>query len=677
MVTLTPDGLAAQCRQEKEWGGVRASSGVTGGRAYYEVVMRDEGLCRVGWSTASASLDLGTDKGGYGFGGTGKKSNNRSFEAYGEEFASGDVIGCCLDHSAADTVRISWMKNGKHLGEAFSVTAGGKGGLSGALYPTVCMKNAELLVNFGTAGWKHAPPPGFAGVQSLEEAHTVEAGSAPAAPTNGAGVGRKGNPVMPQCIILAPARDLAEQTHNAVADLSKHVAPGIGSLLIIGGMKDSFLKDQMKALPGGAAELITATPGKLLDSLKAGEVCLSSLRLLILDEADRFAEKEMMEMVRDLWAKIRAATTAAPLKVQVCFFSATLHSREISALSELLCTHPTWVDLKGKDSVPETVHHVIADVDPAASRSWWSEAGCVEGGLTDGVHKADGGSLASKGPLNALTGSEGVKRTKLRMLVGLIDSLRMEQCIIFCRTNVDCDKVEAYLTAAGGGQKWSRGKEKGKENPYSCCVLAGMRSQDERRRNLDAFREADVRFLVATDVAARGLDIKELPYVINMTLPDEIENYIHRIGRVGRVGRMGLAISLVSTVAEKVWYHKCKDRGKGCSDARLAETGGCTIMYDERKLLEGIKKRIHVEDIPRMCVTSGVAAGAGGGAGKGPSYVFTLPEGMSDGVVYGEERRVVSGPSAHVSELERAVKALASLEVAAQSSYLSIKAKRR
>ena len=96
----------------------------------------------------------------------------------------------------------------------------------------------------------------------------------------------------------------------------------------------------------------------------------------------------------------------------------------------------------------------------------------------------------------------------------------MSQCLVFCRTNLDCDHLERFLNTKGGGAFRGK-KEKGMENPYSCVVLAGMRSMDERRRNLQAFKDGDVRFMICTDVAARGLDIKELPFVINVTLPDK------------------------------------------------------------------------------------------------------------------------------------------------------------
>lgn len=182
-------------------------------------------------------------------------------------------------------------------------------------------------------------------------------------------------------------------------------------------------------------------------------------------------------------------------------------------------------------------------------------------------------------------------------------------------------------------------------------------------------------------MAARGLDIKELPYVINMTLPDEPENYLHRIGRVGRADRMGLAISLVSAKppppskgSEKVWYHsKCRDRGKDCHNTALLENGGCTIWYDEPKLLEAVKRRLQMkpeEHLPEMGVTHGGA----GPKGTPLPYAFSLPASIASlGAVYGEERDVRQGPSEHVEAIREQVHSLAALEVRAQNAFLALK----
>jgi ATP-dependent RNA helicase DDX1 len=669
MLAVAPDALTCQCRQEKDWGGVRATVGVTRGKFYFEASIRDEGLCRFGWATQAASLELGTDKAGFGFGGTGKKSNNKAFDAYGEAFGKGDVIGCCIDLSE-NAGSISWAKNGKHLGEGFRLP---KTPAAVAFFPAICMKNAECQVNFGAVPFKFPPPAGYVAVDAAPAEVRMAgpgeggSGSGGAGANGGKGGGETNGPV---CLVLEPARDLAEQTYKAFVDMSKYVAsPSVQSALVIGGVDPKEVKGGLKK----GADVVVATPGKLVDIVEGKKLSLSQIRLLILDEADRFTDQENMAMVQKLYRKIAEASGGQSL--QVCFFSATLHSPEIGKLSDLLCKHPTWVDLKGKESVPETVHHVIVKVDPTADRSWVGKVGV--GFRTDGVHagSVDGNNnkLSGSGArLSAEEASEGVKRLKQRMLVSLIDSLDMDQCIIFCRTNVDCDNLEAYLTEVGGGQKFRAGAEKGKENAYSCVVLAGMRGMDERRRNLEAFKSGCVRFLVCTDVAARGLDIKELPYVINMTLPDETENYIHRIGRVGRADRMGLAISLVATgTKEKVWFHKCANRGKGCNNTKLVDQGGCTIWYDEPNIFNAVKKRLHVDTLPEMSVKT---------EAKGPNgtqlpYLFTLPAGMADGVTYGEERGNKGGVSEHVEAIREQVSTLAALEVRAQNSYLALKLK--
>lgn len=158
------------------------------------------------------------------------------------------------------------------------------------------------------------------------------------------------------------------------------------------------------------------------------------------------------------------------------------------------------------------------------------------------------------------------------------------------------------------------GSPRNPASPYSCVCLHGDRKPAERKDNLEAFKKGKVKFLICTDVAARGIDINGLPFskflktlplpvctkflfifvaetlflpilslVINVTLPDDKSNYVHRIGRVGRAERMGLAVSLVSSVPEKVWFHGewCPSRGRNCSNSRLTAEGGCCIWYNE------------------------------------------------------------------------------------------------
>ena len=205
------------------------------------------------------------------------------------------------------------------------------------------------------------------------------------------------------------------------------------------------------------------------------------------------------------------------------------------------------------------------------------------------VEKKDSDSLA-------------VKYLKPHILLKVVDEFNMSQCIIFCRTQVDCDNLEQFLLTRGDGKKGNSRMDIGSLGRYSCVVLHSGRDQRTRNESLASFKDGLARFLICTDVAARGIDIQELPYCINMTLPDPCEEYIHRVGRVGRAESIGMAISLVSTVPEKVWYHTCKrkDRGRGCTNTDLVEEKGCTIWYDEVKLLEQIEKRLGGERIARL-----------------------------------------------------------------------------
>ena len=187
-----------------------------------------------------------------------------------------------------------------------------------------------------------------------------------------------------------------------------------------------------------------------------------------------------------------------------------------------------------------------------------------------------------------------------------------------------------------------------------------------------------MRLLICTDVAARGIDIEGetthvnnmciyelidfpgLPYVINMCLPDESEDYLHRVGRVGRAERMGLAISIVSAVREKVWYHSCSNKGKSCSNRNLKELGGCTIWNNEVVLLEKVEKRLH-QPIPIIV-----------------SQDLELPDKLaSEQIRYGLDVRREDDSAAsfqctslHLQALGTAVRDLAMLETEAQNIFL-------
>jgi len=169
----------------------------------------------------------------------------------------------------------------------------------------------------------------------------------------------------------------------------------------------------------------------------------------------------------------------------------------------------------------------------------------------------------------------------------------MDQAMIFCRTKVDCDNLEQFLVSLGG--------RKGPmiDTEYSCVVVHAGRAQKERTANIQKFKAGEVRFLICTDVAARGIDIKELPFVLNYTLPEKPEDYIHRTGRVGRAERIGLAISIVGAYKEKVWFHNCPSKGQSCNNTKLTDEGGCAIWYDEPTYWKDIQTRLKLE-VPHL-----------------------------------------------------------------------------
>jgi len=420
-------------------------------------------------------------------------------------------------------------------------------------------------------------------------------------------------------------------------------------------------KPQVAALKAGV-DVVTGTVARTVDHLEAGRLDLSRCRFFVLDEADRLLDTGNRDEILKVFHKM-PKTGSGDSRLQVLLFSATLHSPEIRQMAEQLCQNPTLVDLKGRDSVPDTVHHVMVKVSPAADKSWLQQAPQVP---TDGCHALEPPPGPDSTSREAM--SEALKRLKPRVLVRVLDAFGMEQVLVFCRTNHDCDNLERFLNGLGGGKAFRGKAESGKESPYSCVVLAGARSVEERRRALRAFKEGDVRILICTDVAARGIDIKELPYVVNMTLPDadQIEDYVHRIGRVGRADTMGLAISLVADCPEKVWF--CKKKGyrpwlePNKQNTKTNGEGGHTKWYDEPKLLKLIEGRLKqpVEPLKDLSLPDSLRDAGGGSA-----------------TVYGQQRGNTFSKEAaqHVEALRPTVASLADLEIQAQHSFLGLKSR--
>lgn len=252
-LAITPDGLRCQSREQKEWHGCRATTGVRGsGRFYYESIVTDEGLCRVGWSTEKSNLDLGIDRFSYGFGGTGKKSHNKQFDDYGEAFGINDVIGCLLDIPKSE---ISFTKNGKNLGVAFRIQDQMK---NEAFYPAVVLKNAEMQFNFGETEFKNKIPDGYVATFKADSSNIKTNPFASQSASSAEDFQPKPN--APQAIIIEPSRELAEQTFQQLEKFKKYLKdPSIREYLLIGGQS---AKEQISELQRGV-DIIVSTPGRL------------------------------------------------------------------------------------------------------------------------------------------------------------------------------------------------------------------------------------------------------------------------------------------------------------------------------------------------------------------------------------------------------------------------------
>ncbi len=274
-----------------------------------------------------------------------------------------------------------------------------------------------------------------------------------------------------QALILCPTREIALQTNEEAAKLGR--GTGLRSVAVYGGVG---FEPQTKALRTGA-EIVVATPGRLLDHMGRGNVNFRNLRVLILDEADRMLD---MGFIPD----IRRILGSLPQNRQTMLFSATMPP-EILSLSNHFMKSPARVAIGRPSTPPKTIQQAVYAAEP---------------------------------------------QEKTSLLLGLIRSEDMDSVLIFTRTKHRADRLANQLTRAG----------------IRAACIHGDRSQHQREEALDGFRRGRYRILVATDIAARGLDIQGVTHVINYDLPPIPEDYIHRIGRTARAGASGQALSLVT-----------------------------------------------------------------------------------------------------------------------------------
>jgi len=273
-----------------------------------------------------------------------------------------------------------------------------------------------------------------------------------------------------KALILTPTRELATQVGESVEVYGKYLP--FKSAVIFGGVG---INPQKAVLKKGV-DIITATPGRLLDLVSQDSLDLSKVEFLVLDEADRMLD---MGFIHD----IKKILSILPKHRQNLLFSATF-SPEIKKLADGLLKTPVLIEVSKANSTSHKVEQTVHHVD---------------------------------------------KERKKELLIHLLNKNNWKQVLVFTRTKHGANKLSEALI----------------KDKITSAAIHGNKSQGARTKALDDFKAGTVRVLVATDIAARGIDIDQLPHVINFELPNVPEDYVHRIGRTGRAGNSGDAISLV------------------------------------------------------------------------------------------------------------------------------------
>ena len=277
---------------------------------------------------------------------------------------------------------------------------------------------------------------------------------------------------LPRSLILAPTRELAAQVADSFEKFS--VNNKLSMALLIGGV--SF-GDQNAALKKGADVLI-ATPGRLLDHFERGKVLLSDVKILVIDEADRMLD---MGFIPD----VEKIVSLLPRVRQTLFFSATL-SDDIQKIGSKFVMNPKIIEVAPPASTAETVaQHLI-----------WTDS-----------------------------------KSKRKVLRNLLAVEQVKNAVIFCNRKRDISTLVNSL----------------KRHGFSAVALHGDMTQSARLDALQRFKDGDVPLLIASDVAARGLDIAGLSHVFNFDVPMSAEDYVHRIGRTGRAGQSGRAFTIAAS----------------------------------------------------------------------------------------------------------------------------------
>lgn len=273
----------------------------------------------------------------------------------------------------------------------------------------------------------------------------------------------------PTALIVTPTRELAIQIDENVKAYSKYT--DIQSTVIFGGVKQGKQVDRLRR----GVDILTATPGRLLDLIQQRLLRLDEVEFFVLDEADRMLD---MGFVND----VKKIIKLIPVERQSLFFSATMPS-SITKLAATILRNEVRVEVAPPATTAETIQQHLYYTN---------------------------------------------KNLKRSLLKHIIEDWQMDQVLVFSRTKHGADRIARDL----------------KKSKITAAPIHGDKAQNFRQKVLQQFKEGTLQVLVATDIAARGIDIDKLRYVINFDVPNVAETYVHRIGRSGRAGEEGIAISI-------------------------------------------------------------------------------------------------------------------------------------
>jgi len=271
-------------------------------------------------------------------------------------------------------------------------------------------------------------------------------------------------------LIVAPTRELALQSMDHLKALSRYVP--LKGMAIFGGVP---MEPQIRTLSHGV-DIISATPGRLLDHVYSGRIDFIDLQIFVLDEADRMLDMGFLPDIQNLMRLL-------PPKRQNLLFSATMPEAILTLVHQML-HHPVTIQIGQRSTPPVGIRHAVYPVP---------------------------------------------RHLKTDLLAELLRGPGMTSVLVFTRTKHYASRLSEQLVRRG----------------FQVSVLHGDRSQSQRLRALEQFRRGRSQVMVATDIAARGIDIDDISHVINFDMPNTPEDYIHRIGRTARAEATGDAFTLV------------------------------------------------------------------------------------------------------------------------------------